>query len=142
MAIAALVAVRWNGIDFLGLWASVEAVLPLGREQAYPLSGDDAADYTVVIDSMRRFVRRLLSHVLPQDVGLFNINVPAGAAPGTGWRLPHLSRRRYFLPPPRRWPPKSARGGANGRAGGREILGGTEGGYGLGWMRCIDGSGH
>jgi 5'-nucleotidase len=70
----------------------------LEMDPAYHLSGDDAADYTVAMDYVRRFSRRLLTHVLPQDVDMFNINVPAGASGDTTWRLTKLSRRRYVLP--------------------------------------------
>ncbi len=70
----------------------------LEMDPTYHLSGDDTADYTVAMDYARRFARRLLTHVLPQDVDVFNINVPASANGDTTWRLTKLSRRRYFLP--------------------------------------------
>jgi 5'-nucleotidase len=70
----------------------------LEMDQSYHLSGDDGADYTVAIDYTRRFARRLLCRVLPHDVDMFNVNVPAAATRDTSWRLTKLSQRRYFLP--------------------------------------------
>lgn len=70
----------------------------LEMDQAYHLTGDEAADYRVATDYTRRFARRLLSHVLPHDVDLFNINVPAAATTHTTWRLTKLTRRRCFIP--------------------------------------------
>jgi len=70
----------------------------LEMDQSYHLSGDDGADYTAAIDYTRRFARRLLCRVLPHDVDMFNVNVPATATRDTSWRLTKLSQRRYFLP--------------------------------------------
>ncbi len=87
----------------------------LEMDPAYHLSGDDAADYTVAIDYVRRFARWLLTHVLPHDIDVLNINVPAGATRDTAWRLTRLSRRRHFTPV------APNRAGGQGRIGYRMI---------------------
>lgn len=83
----------------------------LEMDQAYHLTGDDAADYSAAIAFTRHFARTLLASALPHDVDALSVNIPADATPGTRWRLTRLSRLRYFVP----IPPDRARG--KGRPG-------------------------
>jgi len=70
----------------------------LEMEAEHHLTGDDGADYAASQALIRRFAQHILTHALPHDVDILNINIPAGATPQTPWRLTRLSRRRYFLP--------------------------------------------
>jgi 5'-nucleotidase len=83
----------------------------LEMEPAYHLTGSETADYRAAIEFTQCFACLLLAHGLPDDVDALNINVPAGIAPGSPWRLTRLSRQRYFVP----LPPDRANGG--GRPG-------------------------
>lgn len=104
-----------DGIGSEGLWAAVEAVLPLGEvlvvapdrqwsggemDHTYHLTGDNAADYSATKVFTQQFARLILAGVSPWDVDALNINVPADATPDTPWRLTRLSRRRYFVSTP------------------------------------------
>lgn len=66
----------------------------------YHLTGDAKADYAASKTFIRYFAELLLTHRLPRDVDILNLNVPASATARTSWRLTRLSRRRYFLPVP------------------------------------------
>lgn len=58
------------------------------------------AEYVASRAFIRYFAEMLLTHELPNDVDVLNVNIPATATPRTPWRLTRLSRHRYFLPVP------------------------------------------
>ncbi len=64
------------------------------------LTGDTKADYAASKAIVRHLAQMLLSHHMPHDVDVLNVNIPATATPQTRWRLTRLSRHRYFLPVP------------------------------------------
>ncbi len=59
--------------------------------------GEDA-DYRPSQVFTRYFAQQMLSHRLPFDADVLNVNVPSSATAQTPWRLTRLSRYRYFHP--------------------------------------------
>jgi 5'-nucleotidase len=72
----------------------------LEMSAAHHMTGDAQADYAASRTFIRHFAAILLTHGLPHDVDVLNINIPASATPHTCWRLTRLSRDRYFMPVP------------------------------------------
>lgn len=70
----------------------------LEMDAEHHLTGDDGADCTASKAFTRHFAEHLLTHAMPHDVDILNVNIPASATPQTPWRLTELSRHRYFLP--------------------------------------------
>lgn len=72
--------------------------LAMEKDYHYHAEGNHAAEYSGARAYTYRCARWLLTHALPFDVDMLNVNVPAGATPDTPWRLTRLSRARYFIP--------------------------------------------
>jgi 5'-nucleotidase len=70
----------------------------LEMDAAYHLTGDAEADYAASIAYTRLFAWHQLVDLPTTDVDALSINLPAGASPGTAWRLTRLSRQRYYVP--------------------------------------------
>jgi 5'-nucleotidase len=62
------------------------------------LSYDKNVDFTTAAGFTARFARWMLSHRLPPDAHLLNINVPYSATPETEWRMARLASHRYWTP--------------------------------------------
>ena len=56
------------------------------------------ADYRAAQHFTHYFARQMLTHKLPFDADVLNVNVPSSATEQTPWRLTRLSRLRYFHP--------------------------------------------
>ncbi len=74
--------------------------LAMEKDYHYHAEGNHAAEYSGARAYTQRCARWLLTHTLPFDVDVLNVNLPAGATPATPWRLTRLSRARYFIPLP------------------------------------------
>ena len=55
-------------------------------------------DFTAAAYFTRLFAQFLLTHTLPAEAQLLNLNIPAGATPATPWKMTRLSQNRYFIP--------------------------------------------
>ncbi|MGD8966599.1 MAG: 5'/3'-nucleotidase SurE [Anaerolineae bacterium] len=63
----------------------------------------DSVDFTAAIHFTRLFARHMLDVMLPFDVSVLKLDVPASATPDTPWRLTRVSTHTYFAPvPPQR----------------------------------------
>jgi len=69
-------------------------------------SGDATADFAATMHFVRGLAHYVLSHELPQDVDVLNLNIPSDALPSTPWWVTSLSRSRYYIP----LPPDRSRG--------------------------------
>ncbi len=60
-------------------------------------------DFSVAAHFTAYFARTMLTKVLPSDVDVLKVDVPASATPQTPWRWTRLARQRYYEPlPPKR----------------------------------------
>lgn len=72
----------------------------LEMDAEHHLRGKDGVDYTASRAFVRWLAQHLLTHAMPHDVDVINVNIPDAAKLQTPWRLTRLSRRRYFIPLP------------------------------------------
>jgi 5'-nucleotidase len=62
------------------------------------LSYDKKVDFTAAAQVTARFASWMLSHRLPPDVNLLNINMPCDGTADTPWRITRLANHRYWQP--------------------------------------------
>jgi 5'-nucleotidase len=62
------------------------------------LSYDKNVDFSAAAQHVARFAEWMLTHRLPVDVNLLNINVPYSASAETEWRITRLGNHRYWIP--------------------------------------------
>lgn len=55
-------------------------------------------DFSTAAVFTRRFAKLLLTHKMPEDVKVLNVNVPVSATPNTSWRITRLGKHPYFVP--------------------------------------------
>jgi 5'-nucleotidase len=77
----------------------------LETAMAHHFSDGVGVDYTAAVGYTLYFAKKLLTHTLPYDVDVLNVNVPSDAASEAStapksWRFTRLSRKRYFVPIP------------------------------------------
>lgn len=70
--------------------------LELESEDWFGYSRD--VDFSTAAFFTHRFAKIMLEKLLPQDVQILNLNIPAHATHNTPWRMTRLSRNRYFVP--------------------------------------------
>ena len=84
-------------LEAVSMGAPARAVSLQVRDDLW-LTYDKNVDFTAAAQHTARFARWMLSHKLPEDVNLLNINVPYNATPETPWRMTRLARHRYWEP--------------------------------------------
>ena len=62
------------------------------------LTYDKNVDFSAAAGFAAQFARWMLTHRLPEDVNLLNINVPYSASAETPWRMTRLGKHRYWIP--------------------------------------------
>jgi 5'-nucleotidase len=70
----------------------------LGVEREHHLSHSTDVNFDVAAHFTAMFARLLLTRLLPFDVDLLKLDVPAGATKDTPWCLTRVSRQRNFIP--------------------------------------------
>jgi len=55
-------------------------------------------DFSTAAVFTRRFAKLLLTHKMPEDVKVLNVNVPLSATPDTPYRITRLGKHSYFVP--------------------------------------------
>ena len=53
-------------------------------------------DWGTAVENVRRFATMLLTHEMPFDVDVLNVNIPGDATPDTPWRITRQSRQAYY----------------------------------------------
>lgn len=64
------------------------------------LSYSNDVDFSVAAHFAALFARKLLERLLPPDVHVLKVDVPADATPATPWQITRLSPNSYFIPIP------------------------------------------
>ena len=77
----------------------VQAIaVSLQVEEDLWLSYDKNVDFSAAAQFTARMARWMLTHRLPDDARLLNINVPCRATADTPWRMTRLANHRYWFP--------------------------------------------
>ncbi len=69
-------------------------------DPALHLSYDQSVDFSTAGYFVYHFGQLLMERLLPFDVDVLKIDVPAHATPQTPWRVTRLERRPYYVPVP------------------------------------------
>ena len=64
------------------------------------LSYSSDVDFSIAAHFTAHFARKLLERLLPPDVDVLKVDVPADATPATPWEITRLSPNSYFIPVP------------------------------------------
>ena len=70
----------------------------LQADQQYHLSYSEEIDFSSAAYFTAHFANIMLQQRMPEDIHLFNVNVPSDATPKTGWHITRLARQRYYNP--------------------------------------------
>ncbi|MCK4303812.1 MAG: 5'/3'-nucleotidase SurE [Candidatus Eisenbacteria sp.] len=81
-----------------GAFGIPSMAVSLEMDPTQEMTGDEPGDTTAAIAITRRLAGCILGTLLPPDVDVLNVNVPADASPQASIRVTRLSRRRYYLP--------------------------------------------
>ena len=74
--------------------------ISLETEKEYHASYSNEINFSTAGHFTTYFAQRLLSRILPSDVDVLKVEIPADATPKTDWEIARLSKLRFYEPTP------------------------------------------